>query len=183
MSSTCPSCGSSGVYNSGFTVECPNEACQFFSEKQRVAIHGEPAPVEDLKFSLINTVHDYITFVAEVEGDPGDLPKHVVSEILSQIDSFYSLSSLVSPSAVGASTWDAVKRLAKEMPIQAAPLGFSAIEGPIAGDMDDMIVAFDVETSTQLEAYSYEVIKSRTSVPVPFSLKRTYPMFNLDEEE
>ena len=183
MSSTCPSCGSSGVYNSGFTVECPNEACQFFSEKQRVAIHGEPV-VEDLNFSLINTVHDYITFVAEVDGDPWGLSQEDLKELV--MDPWREplfLPTSVKAKAAWFGAWDAIKKLAKEMPIQAAPLGFSAIEGPIAKNMDDMIVAFDVETSTQLEAYSYEVIKSRTSVPVPFSLKRTYPMSNLDEEE
>lgn len=32
--SKCPSCGHDGAYNSGFTVECPNEKCMHYSKEQ-----------------------------------------------------------------------------------------------------------------------------------------------------
>ena len=32
--SDCPTCGVEGCYNSGFTVECQNPECSFFSQKQ-----------------------------------------------------------------------------------------------------------------------------------------------------
>lgn len=35
--SSCDSCGTPGVYNSGFTVECSNEECVHFTEKQALA--------------------------------------------------------------------------------------------------------------------------------------------------
>jgi hypothetical protein len=31
-----PKCGVEGVYNSGFTIECPNPLCQWYSEEQRL---------------------------------------------------------------------------------------------------------------------------------------------------
>lgn len=40
--SNCPSCGSSDAYNSGFTVECINKACEHFSQKQRdLVLHDD----------------------------------------------------------------------------------------------------------------------------------------------
>jgi len=32
--SKCPECGSEGVYNSGFTIECINKECRYFSQRQ-----------------------------------------------------------------------------------------------------------------------------------------------------
>lgn len=35
MASFCPYCKAPNCYNSGFTIECINEKCRFFSEKQK----------------------------------------------------------------------------------------------------------------------------------------------------
>jgi len=39
----CNSCGTPEVYNSGFSVECLNPACHFYSEKHRRACLGKSA--------------------------------------------------------------------------------------------------------------------------------------------
>lgn len=35
MASFCPYCNAPNCYNSGFTIECINEQCKFFSKKQK----------------------------------------------------------------------------------------------------------------------------------------------------
>lgn len=38
MTTKCPACGFSDCYNSGFTIECWNSTCKFYSEKQKIAV-------------------------------------------------------------------------------------------------------------------------------------------------
>ncbi len=53
----CPFCSAEEVYNSGFTIECVNAACLYFSQRHKDACLGKTVPglryVEELKARII----------------------------------------------------------------------------------------------------------------------------------
>lgn len=70
----CPTCNTEDCYNSGFTIECINEECQYFSEKQASIVKSDretdppPPPEEEITLQDVYGTAGAITITAGTGG-------------------------------------------------------------------------------------------------------------------